>query len=175
MICIYYIIELLTSQQLSLKKVIMLLHKEVRCMEINEIIQVLKENKYRLTDQRKVFLEVLTNNQQTLMTADELTTLCQKKNANINSTTIYRNIEMLDSLNLLYTLNVDRYTAAYKLICNSHHHHHIICSNCGEMVSLDYCPISNELINLIHEKGYDLKSHNLDLYGICSKCKNSLN
>jgi len=140
-------------------------------MEINEIIEQLKTKNCRITGQRKIVIDILLANQQTLLTAEEITKLGKIKNPAINTTTVYRNIELLQSLNLIYSLNVDRHTAAYKLICHHHHHHHIICSNCGHMESIDYCPVSQELQQLIDEKGYVLKSHSLNLYGICHKCQ----
>lgn len=139
-------------------------------MKLDQVIDQLKKNKYRITTQRLAFLETMVANQSTLMTVEEITMLCRKKYSDINTTTIYRNIEMLQALDLVYALNVDRHTVAYKLLCNDHHHHHIICSNCGEMAPIDYCPVTPELQEMLTKKGYELKSHNLDLYGICSEC-----
>ncbi len=143
-------------------------------MELKHLVQRLKDNNCRITDQRMLFLETLANNQTNLMTVEEITEICQRTNKAVNTTTIYRNIELLDSMNLLYALNIDRHTVAYKLLCHDHHHHHIICSNCGEMLPIDYCPLNPELMSLLKEKGYKLKSHTLDLYGICTKCQGIL-
>ena len=144
-------------------------------MEFQTIIDELKKNKCRITPQRKIILEILFNNQDILMTVDEICALSQKVNKDINTTTVYRNIELLDSLGLVYSMNVARQTSAYKLICHHHHHHHLICSNCGKMKSIDYCPINPTLLNLVKEEGYVLKDHSLKLFGLCKDCQSSEN
>ena len=139
-------------------------------MKSDTIFIKLKKNKCRMTPQRRVILETLLKHQNTLLTIDVLLELCIKENPDINTTTIYRNIELFDSLNLLYKINITRNTTAYKLICSDDHHHHIICLKCGKVIPIDYCPITPSLINLIESKDFKLVNHNLELYGYCKTC-----
>lgn len=140
-------------------------------MNFQDVISRLKSNKCRITPQRKIILEVLFSHQNILMTIDEICDLCQKTNQEINTTTVYRNIELLDSLGLVYSMNVHRHTLAYKLICHDHHHHHLICTTCGKMTSIDYCPINAELLSLVKNQGYILEDHSLKLFGRCATCQ----
>jgi len=140
-------------------------------MDFQAVINELKNNKCRITPQRKIILDVLFSHQDILLTVDDICELCQKINKKINNTTIYRNIELLDSLGLVYSMSVDKQTSAYKLICHNHHHHHLICSNCGKIKSIDYCPINTELLSLVKEQGFRLKDHSLKLFGLCEDCQ----
>ncbi len=140
-------------------------------MEINTVIQILKENQYRITLQRKIILNILFENKNTLLTIDALLALCQDINPAVNATTVYRNIELLDDLELLYKTNINRNTTAYKLICSHHHHHHITCLSCGKLVAIDYCPITPSLDALVEENDFVLTDHQLELYGYCGSCK----
>lgn len=144
-------------------------------MELEVIMNQLKEKKCRITPKRQALIEILYANKDILLTAEEITSLCLEKSQDLNTTTVYRNLELLQSMGLLYTMNVDRHTVAYKLICHNHHHHHLICSNCGKMESIDYCPINNELLEQINKKGYVLKEHSLKLFGLCENCKDPTN
>jgi len=143
-------------------------------MNLETIIKELKAQKCRITPQRKVFLDIMYNNQDILMTVEELTHSCQLFNSDINTTTVYRNLELLDSLGFVYSMNIDRQTTAYKLICHDQHHHHLICSNCGKMESIDFCPINSELLSLINEKGFTLGEHSLKLFGLCKNCSETI-
>ena len=140
-------------------------------MNYETIIQILKKNQCRLTPQRKVILKVLLSFQDSLVTIDDLLNLCQEKNPDINITTIYRNIELLDSFNLIYKKNINKNTTAYKIICSEHHHHHLTCLNCGKIVTIDYCPITPSLIELVESKDFTFTEHNLELFGYSSKCR----
>lgn len=139
-------------------------------MKLDTIFTKLKENQCRITPQRRVIIETLLKHQNTLLTIDVLLELCIKENPDINTTTIYRNIELFDSLDLLYKINITRNTTAYKLICSDHHHHHVICLKCGKVIAIDYCPITPSLISLIKSKNFELVNHNLELYGYCKSC-----
>jgi len=139
-------------------------------LTIEMLITKLKNNKCRITPQRKAILEILVAHQDKAMTVDELFISATKKRDDINMTTIYRNLELLDKFALLYKIQADPHTLAYKLICHEHHHHHIICSICGKMAPIDYCPLTPEVKQLIEEKGYNLTDHSLKFYGICDTC-----
>jgi Fe2+ or Zn2+ uptake regulation protein len=140
-------------------------------MQVDLIIKKLKENQCRITPQRKAILDILAQHQYKLLTADALLELCQESNPDINLTTIYRNIELLDQLNLLYKMNIDRNTTAYKFICGNHHHHHLICLGCGKLVPIEYCPITTALTDLVESKDFILTDHNLELFGYCKDCR----
>lgn len=144
-------------------------------MNIQTLVQTLKNSGCRMTPQRQVILEVLISHQDKMQTVESLLIECQQKNPEINTTTVYRNLELLDHHHLLYKMNLDRHTTGYKLICMDHHHHHIICKGCGVMEAIDYCPISPELLSMTDSKGFLITEHSLELFGFCEKCKHDRN
>lgn len=139
-------------------------------MELESLLETLKTSKYRITSQRKIILNIFCENKSNLMTSSNLLKLAKLEDSNINSTTIYRNIELLDSLNLVYKTNINKTTIAYKLICSSSHHHHMICLKCGKSLPFDYCPMSDSLNKLIASENFTLVDHNFELYGYCDAC-----
>lgn len=140
-------------------------------MNYNDIIMLLKSNGYKITSQRKSIINALVLNNSNLVTADLLLTKTKDTNDKINITTIYRNLEILEKLNLLYKLNGDDGVSIYKLNCESQtHHHHIICQKCGRTEAIDFCPLDS-LKELSNEKHFVLTDHKLELYGHCDKCQ----
>lgn len=139
-------------------------------MTYDTILIELSKKGCRITPQRKIFLNILLDNQSTLLSAEELLKLSQQDSPDINATTVYRNLDLLNSLGLLFSTHIDKSTTAYKLICSNHHHHHLICIRCGKLEAIDFCPISLELSTMIKNKSFTLTDHNLELYGICKDC-----
>ncbi|SKC81177.1 zinc uptake regulator, Fur family [Maledivibacter halophilus] len=144
----------------------------VTFMKLENIMDKLKSNGYKITEQRKAILEVLSLNHNNLISVEYLFDESKKIYSKTNMSTVYRNLEVLENLNLLYKFITDEGTALYKLRCCDKHHHHIICKNCGRTEIIEFCPI-NTLIELSKDKKFDLTDHKLELYGYCIDCQNS--
>lgn len=142
-------------------------------MKLNEILDILKSNQYKITAQRRALMQILSDNHHGLLSVEELFNESKKLYPKTNMSTIYRNIEILESLNLLYKIMNDQGVTQYKLICCDAHHHHIICTHCGKTEVIDFCPLDT-LESLAKEKNFHLTGHKLELYGQCSECINKL-
>lgn len=139
-------------------------------MTLDQLLNILKENGYKATGARKTLLEVLCHHVHTLLTMDELIQLVQNIDSKINASTVYRNIDLLKSLNLIYKSIDDQGISQVKLICTHSHHHHMICEVCGKIVIYDLC--HEQLYDRFAEQhGFQLTSHSLELRGICSDCQ----
>jgi Fur family peroxide stress response transcriptional regulator len=84
--------------------------------------------------------------------------------------TIYKTVtllkEMDEVLELSFTNGSNRYDGS-----RPYPHPHLVCTQCGEIQDLDV-PDLDEIVARVSEQiDYDVTSHRLDLYGICSKCK----
>lgn len=150
----------------------MLIKSEV-IMTLNEIIDVLRSNNYKITEQRRALMQILSDNHHGLLSVEELYNETKKLYSKTNMSTIYRNIEILESLNLLYKIMNDTGVTQYKLICCDEHHHHIICTHCGKTEVIDFCPLET-LETLAQEKNFHLTGHKLELYGQCNDCSKKL-
>ncbi|SHK09093.1 Fur family transcriptional regulator [Paramaledivibacter caminithermalis] len=141
-------------------------------MELRDIIDKLKSNGYKVTEQRKAILQVLSSNPNNLISVENLFIKSKEIYNKTNMSTIYRNLEILERLNLVYKLITEDSIALYKLVCSNEHHHHIICKECGKTEIIEFCPI-NTLNKLAKDKNFNLTSHKLELYGYCVDCQAS--
>lgn len=140
-------------------------------MKTIELLNSLKKKGCRMTPQRKIIIELLIDHQHELIRVDDLLSEAKKSNSAMNATTIYRNLEIIGDLGLLYTQNAKDGSKLYKLVCHTAHHHHIICRSCGKMLPIDYCPIVPDLEALVADQGFTLEDHYLELYGLCQQCQ----
>lgn len=130
----------------------------------------LKENSYRLTGQRKAVLNVMLGNKGRHLSAEEVLWEARKIVPNIGIATVYRTLEKLAGLEILYKSMFEGNKYRYELAENEkHHHHHVLCLACGRIseVSGD---LLHELENELYDKGYKIIDHELKFYGYCPLC-----
>lgn len=141
-------------------------------MELTNLMEMLKSNGYKVTEQRKAILKVLSINSKNLISVEQLLNEAKELNAKTNISTVYRNLEILEKTNQLYRFVTENGVALYKLACQDAHHHHIICKKCGNTEVIDYCPMDT-LKLLSSAKNFELTDHKIELYGYCNKCKSN--
>ena len=51
------------------------------------------------------------------------------------------------------------------------HHHHLTCSSCGRTVAITMPEIEQELVELGSRHGFTVRSHVIEIDGLCSDCQ----
>jgi Fur family transcriptional regulator, ferric uptake regulator len=85
----------------------------------------------------------------------------------VNKTSIYRQLEALQELKQIKSLelSIDKQT---RYETTKTPHVHFVCINCEKVVCLPDGAVSLNLENL--ENGYKIQNYNLELTGICKNC-----
>jgi Fe2+ or Zn2+ uptake regulation protein len=134
-----------------------------------DILELLKDNRVKLTNERREIISVLLSSEFPLSPAD-LFLRIKSKLPKANLTTVYRNVEMLEGLGLLKRLAFNKSNFSYELVTNRPHHHHVICRNCGKVEDLDH--ISEKFVSEISKRtNFKIEDHNLEFFGLCSTCQ----
>lgn len=132
--------------------------------------EILKNRGYKLTQQRKVIIEVLKSDS-CPHTANEIFSLVSNEYSGINFSTIYRNLEMMVRLGIVEKLNLSDGYCHFKL-AGEKHHHHVICNKCGEIREIDICPFGDLMGKAkLEEIDFHPTEHKFEIYGLCSKCR----
>lgn len=139
-------------------------------MDFNQLVDKVKAQGYKITEQRKAILEILTKNNNKLISVETILTEVKKIYSKTNITTIYRNLEILQTHNIIRKVMTDNGMALYQLTCTDAHHHHLVCKECGKTQVIDYCPM-HTLTEITRDKDFTLTNHVLELYGYCKDCK----
>lgn len=135
---------------------------------------------YRITVPREAILEVLSKTSEHL-SAEDIYMEVHKTHANIGLTTIYRTLELLVHMGLVFKFDFGDGRARYELSegpKGTRHHHHLVCTNCGRVI--DYTDFIDDEIELLSrtEKGlsrkfsFKINNHLIQFYGLCDKCQN---
>lgn len=136
--------------------------------DLGRIELVLKEKGYKLTEQRRLIIEIFNENPG-YHTAQEIFDWVKEKYKGINFSTIYRNLELLCNLEVIKKLYMDSGTSHYEL-CGLKHHHYIICKKCGDTKEIEICPYANMEEEQLRAMGFEATDHKFEIYGYCSKC-----
>jgi Fur family ferric uptake transcriptional regulator len=137
-----------------------------------EIFQDYIRNKsLRHSEKRMQILDVFLKTEKHL-TAEELYRLAQKKNSSIGVATVYRALKLFRDCGLCRELRLDDGTTKYEHLYSHKHHDHMICTSCGAIVEVIDPKIEKLQEKLARAHGFKIKSHKLEIYGICRKCRN---
>jgi len=137
--------------------------------KISHIESTLRDLGYKLTGQRRIIIEAFEQCP-AHYTAQEIYEKVRRQNANINFSTVYRNLELLCKLGVIHKLNISSGISHFELKHSDHHHHHVICLKCGDMQSIDLCPYGDLKSNELEHLGFMPVEHKFEIYGYCKKC-----
>ncbi len=134
---------------------------------------------YRLTVPRQAIFDVLSKTTKHL-SAEEIYLAVYKIYPNVGLTTVYRTLELLVGMGLVFKFDFGDGRARYELAEGSqgaNHHHHLVCTRCNRVI--DYTDFIDEEVELLKktEKGlsrkfnFEIKNHLIRFYGLCDKCR----
>jgi Fur family transcriptional regulator, ferric uptake regulator len=135
------------------------------------IANILRENTYKLTAQRRAVLDVIGDSHDRL-TPQDIFVRVKKKYPAIGLVTVYRTLEILADLHLICRVHGDDNCRSYLMRRPSGHHHHIVCSSCGQVNDFTGCNLDELEKRISQETGYKIEGHLLEFSGLCHTCMN---
>jgi Fur family peroxide stress response transcriptional regulator len=86
-------------------------------------------------------------------------------------TTVYNTIDLLKKDGLIHELPV-RNVEGMRFDSNLTPHDHLICSICGNIVDVEFNLDNMSLLTEKQKNGFDIREIRINVYGVCSNCKN---
>ena len=133
---------------------------------------------YRLTIPRQAILNFLSSSSKHL-SAEEIYLAAHEVYPNIGLTTVYRTLDLLVQMGLVFKFDFGDGRARYELSRGQdgvRQHHHLVCTDCGRVIDYtDFIDKETELFNQTEKglsKKYNFKitNHLIQFYGLCDKC-----
>lgn len=135
-----------------------------------ELITYLKSKGLRMTPSKEILIQFFLDNKNRHVPIKELYDYLSKHIADVDRTTIYRNIEKFISLGLIQELDLPKAGKVYQYVFGKKMHHYYICKSCGKMNkgNAELFEKVEKALKDIH----DFSKANLSMlfYGFCSKC-----
>ncbi|MHB1006460.1 MAG: Fur family transcriptional regulator [Chloroflexota bacterium] len=132
------------------------------------ILEQLAAEGYPITDQRREVV-ALVMAQAKRFTADDLLAELRLGGLNVGRATVFRTLDLLVRLGFVGRVR-DGGRGGYAVCDPGHHHHHLVCSNCGQVLHIDGCPVADYLEEIESTTGFHVAHHSLEIAGLCPKC-----
>jgi len=132
---------------------------------------------YRITVPRKAIVDVL-HKKRGHLSAEDIYIEVHRLYPQIGLTTVYRTLELLTEMGLVFKFDFGDKKARYELSESvKGEHHHLICTRCRRVIN--YSEFIDEEIEFLKraEKGlakkynFSINSHIIQFYGVCDKCR----
>ena len=121
---------------------------------------------------RLKILEVLQNNKQDHLSAEDVYRLLMEDEEDIGLATIYRVLSQFEDAGLVIRHHFEDGHALFEL--EQGPHDHLICVKCGKIEEFFDNEMQQRQRDLANKSGFDLSKHTLVLYGDCqtANCEN---
>ncbi len=90
----------------------------------------------------------------------------------VDTATLYRALPELVDAGILSRTDLNDGVVRYEYAPHAPHHHHVVCSDCGKVEDLAFCPVDTlqEKLEKKTEKFATIYSHSLEFLGLCGAC-----
>ena len=123
----------------------------------------------RRTNSQKRILSLLKQLQGEI-NAQQLYIQLRERREALGLATVYRALKALKLDGTIQERVSPTGESFYSLI-SKEHQHHFNCVGCGRSLSLDNCPIEQELIELCQAEKFKVFYHTLEFFGLCHACQ----
>ena len=137
------------------------------CEEI--FLKQLHQRGFRLTPQREQVLLVL-HQLDRAASADEIYTRVASLNPNVELSTVYRTLDLLNSLDLVAVIDVGDRQRLFELCQDSIPHLHLVCRVCGKIVGVELDLLQPLLDHVTARLQFHTDLSNISIPGICATC-----
>jgi Fur family ferric uptake transcriptional regulator len=136
--------------------------------EIGVLKDHLAKHQLKLTRQRELILTMFLKMEH--ISAEQMYRLLAKKDPHIGLATIYRTLNLFCEAGLAQARHFGTQTQ-YDNVSHKGHHDHLICTGCGKIVEFENCDIERLQEEVARRNGFTIKTHKLELYGLCATCR----
>ncbi len=137
--------------------------------ETGSISDRLSEKGYRLTPQRLMILSAMESSHDHI-SAEEIYAQVAAKYPNVNISTVYRTLELLKKLGMVYEIDLGEGRIRYHAE-GSGHHHHLVCQDCGDVIDIDESALSSLKDILLRDYNFRAELRHVAIFGFCEKCR----
>ena len=124
----------------------------------------------RLTSQRRLLLEVLTERDDHL-DAEAIYALAKKRDPNISLATVYRTLKVLKEVGVVQERILDREGQRHHYELTTEAHYHFTCLKCGRVIEFESALIEQASDELAKRLQLDIVHARVHLDGYCPDCR----
>ncbi len=132
----------------------------------------LRRKGLRMTPQRELIARTFFRNKGHV-SAEDIYKQVQKRAPRIGFATTYRTMKLLSEAGVASLRSFGDGFSRYEPALRTDHHDHLICTQCGHIIEFEDDRIESLQKTVARKHGFRVTDHKLELYGICSHCRNT--
>ena len=132
--------------------------------------QELRKAGLKVTLPRLKILEILANNEQRHLSAEDIYKELLDTGEDIGLATVYRVLTQFEAAGLVTRHHFENGMAVFELN-RGDHHDHLVCVECGSVAEFIDAAIEDRQKVVARERGFELHDHSMILYGRCANCR----
>jgi len=133
-------------------------------------VDFLKGQELKLTKQREEILQTFLKTDKHV-SVEDLYDIVRAKDPAIGQATVFRTLKLLCEAGIAGEVDLGDKRARYEHKYGHQHHDHLICVKCGKSIEAVEPEIEKLQEALCKKFGFLPKSHKLDIFGLCKKCR----
>jgi Fur family transcriptional regulator, ferric uptake regulator len=134
---------------------------------VDQLQDELRSRGYRLTPQRQLVLEAVTELGHA--TPEDVFGWVRERSAGVNISTVYRTLELLEEVGLVKHAHLTHGAPTYHATA-APEHVHLICRECGDIIEVTPAEVAPMLDSLRHTHGFVADVGHLTVFGSCREC-----
>lgn len=135
-----------------------------------DLLEVLRANKMRITPARRLLLQYILDNKSRQISIQEIQDFVNREMAGVDRSSIYRNLDAFQKLDILQELNLPNIGKRYQYVLDRKVHHFYICKTCGKANRGNEELFKKVEAALKDVHGFSKANLSVVFYGFCSKC-----
>ena len=124
----------------------------------------------RSTRQRDIILDIFLSTHQHI-SVEELYFKVKSSNPGVGHATVYRTLKLFTEAGLASEILLHDGQTRYEHVFAGEHHDHLICTNCNSIIEFENETIEKLQDEIAARHGFKIKSHKLEIYGLCAACR----
>ncbi len=136
---------------------------------LDSLAQQFRARGHKLTLPRRAILRALQAAAKPLSPA-EIQACGQVFCAELGLVTVYRTLEILESIGLVRPVHLADGCHGYALATPGHTHH-VVCERCHAVIEIVGCELGDFLDRVAARTGYMITGHWLEISGLCENCQ----
>lgn len=130
----------------------------------------LKNAGLKATLPRLRILQLLENNAQRHMTAEDIYKSLLDTGEDVGLATVYRVLTQFETAGLVVRHHFENSISVFELN-DGKHHDHLLCIKCGKIVEFVDADIEKRQESIAKQHKFEITDHCLYIYGVCEDCK----
>lgn len=137
---------------------------------LESILDLLRAEGLRITPARIRILEVFFEADHPL-SLEDIRQRSTSGKTRPDYATVFRMVTLLEKLQLVQKVNLQRSSSFYELHDPSRHYDHVVCTECGKVVLIsEPCPLGKLEDTISKRYGFRDLTHSLEFFGRCQSC-----